>query len=263
MCLDSVLSPSIIAGMMQKTAAVLIIGNEILSGRIKESNLGFLAAALNECGVKVAHARVIPDNETIIADTVNELRAAYDYVFTTGGIGPTHDDITTASVARAFGVPLLRHAEAEARLRAHYRHDESLLNAARLKMADIPQGATLIDNPVSTAPGFMLGNVFVLAGVPVIMQAMFDNLRHHLEGGSPTLSRSLEINLPEGTVAAAITTIQKDFEKDVEIGIYPLFRQGELGATLVLRSIDAATLSAATHAAMQAVTALGGSWKEI
>lgn len=249
--------------MKQKTAAILLIGNEILSGRTKDSNLPFLAAALNECGVKVAHARVIPDVESIIADTVNELRRTHDYVFTTGGIGPTHDDITTASVARAFGVPVVRDAEAEARLRAHYNHDENIINAARLKMADIPEGAELIDNPVSTAPGFRLENVFVLAGVPMIAQAMFDHLKHWLDGGAPTLSRSIEINLPEGNVAAAVTAIQEKFSDNVEIGIYPLFRQGELGATIVLRSQDTSALDAATQAAMDAVADHGGQWVEI
>lgn len=150
--------------MKQKTAALIIIGNEILSGRTQDTNLGFLARSLNAVGVRLCHARVIPDIENTIAQTVSELRHAFDYVFTTGGIGPTHDDITTASVAKAFGVPVIRHAEAEARLRAHYNHDEQVLNAARLKMADLPQGALLIDNPVSAAPGFKLENVFVLAG---------------------------------------------------------------------------------------------------
>ena len=249
--------------MKQKTAAVVLIGNEILSGRIKDTNLHFFANALNECGVKVAHARVIPDIETVIAETVNELRAAYDYVFTTGGIGPTHDDITTASIAKAFGVPLIRHAEAEARLRAHYGHNETVINAARLKMADVPEGAELIDNPVSVAPGFRLENVFVLAGVPVICQAMFDSLKHGLEGGTPTRSRSIEITLPEGTVAAAVTQIQHDFEPEVDIGIYPLFRQGELGATIVMRSQNLTRLGAVFAAMTAVIEGLGGNWMEL
>lgn len=249
--------------MTQKTAALIIIGNEILSGRTQDTNLGFLARSLNELGIKLAHARVIPDVEATIAATVNELRREFDYVFTTGGIGPTHDDITTASVAKAFGVPVIRHPEAEARLRVHYNHDENVINAARLKMAEVPEGAQLIDNPVSAAPGFKLENVFVLAGVPRIMQAMFDHLKGWLEGGSPTLSRSLEINLPEGNLAAAVTKIQENFAPAVEIGIYPLFKQGMLGATLVLRSEDKAAMDAATEAAMKAAKTLGGEWVEI
>lgn len=249
--------------MKQKTAAIILIGNEILSGRIKDTNLHFFAGALNECGVKVAHARVIPDIEAIIADTVNELRAAYDYVFTTGGIGPTHDDITTASVAKAFGVPLILQPEAEARLRAHYENDTRVLNEARMKMAYVPEGAELIDNPVSAAPGFKIDNVFVLAGVPVICQAMFDNLKHGLEGGTPTRSRSIEITLPEGTVAAAVTQIQKDFEPEVEIGIYPLFRQGELGATIVMRAQNTGRLGEVFNAMTAAIEGLHGKWIEL
>ncbi len=249
--------------MKQSTAAILLIGNEILSGRTQDKNLPFLAKALNELGIRVSQARVVADVEETIAEAVNELRAMHNYVFTTGGIGPTHDDITTVSVARAFGVPVLRHPEAEARLRAHYNNDERILNAARLKMADIPQGATLIDNPVSAAPGFQLQNVFVLAGVPMIAQAMFDNIKGRLEGGAPTLSRSIEINLPEGTVAAAVTQIQKDYAPEVEIGIYPLFRQGELGATIVLRCQEQSRLDAATQAAQQVVIGLGGLWVEV
>lgn len=242
----------------QRTAAILLIGNEILSGRTQDKNLAFLAESLNVCGIRTLHARVIPDIEETIAASVNAVRTAYDYVFTTGGIGPTHDDITTASVAQAFGVRVLRHPEAEARLRAHYNHDAAIINDARLKMADIPEGAELIANPVSAAPGFRLENVFVLAGVPRICQAMFDEIRGSLAGGPPTLSRALEINLPEGTVAAAVTQIQADFAADVEIGIYPLFRQGVLGATLVLRAIDPSRLDAAFDAARAATAQLGG-----
>ncbi len=249
--------------MTQKRAAIVMIGNEILSGRTQDKNLPFLAGALNELGIKVAHARVIPDIEDVIAETVNELRATHDYVFTTGGIGPTHDDITTASVAKAFGVPVLRHPEAEARLRAHYNHDETVINAARLKMADIPEGAELIDNPVSAAPGFKLENVFVMAGVPRICQAMFDFLSQWLEGGAPTLSRAIEVNLPEGNLAETLNRIQQEYADTVDIGCYPLFKQGILGATLVLRSLDKDILDTATHATMQAMATLGGQWVEV
>ena len=172
------------------TACVLVIGNEILSGRTKDANLAWLAVELNKLGVRLMEARVIPDVEETIVATLNEVRARFDYVFTTGGIGPTHDDITAACVARAFAVPLVRNPEAVRRLQAHYANPADL-NEARLRMANAPEGATLIDNPVSKAPGFRIGNVHVMAGIPVIMQAMFDGIRHTLVGGSPMLSRTI------------------------------------------------------------------------
>src|SRR5512134_200599 len=168
------------------TAAVIIIGNEVLSGRTADANLCFLAKALNEVGVRVREARIIPDDEAVIVETVNACRQTFDYVLTTGGIGPTHDDITSASIAKAFGVPLERNPQAIRALEQHYRPGE--FNEAGRKMADIPAGASLIDNPLSKAPGFQIGNVFVLPGVPVIMRAMFDGLRARLSGGEPMLS---------------------------------------------------------------------------
>ena len=164
------------------TACLIVIGNEVLSGRTRDANLQYLGRELNAIGVRLAEARVIPDDTAVIVTTVNDARARFDYVFTTGGIGPTHDDITSAAVAAAFGVPLERNPEAEARLRRHYEDKD--LNAARLTMADIPRGADLIDNPVSQAPGFRLENVYVMAGVPRIAQAMFDGIRHTLKGGA-------------------------------------------------------------------------------
>jgi molybdenum cofactor synthesis domain-containing protein len=214
------------------TACVLIIGNEVLSGRTQDQNLQFLARALNESGVRVLEARVIPDVAAVIAGTVNDARARFTYVFTTGGIGPTHDDITSASIAQAFGVPVIRHPGAEAALRAHYRPDE--VNEARLKMADVPEGAQLIDNPVSRAPGFRIGNVFVLPGVPSIMRAMFDGLRHRLSGGAPMLSRTVSGFTTEGTIAAPLADIQQA-HADVEIGSYPFVRYGRFGVSLVIR----------------------------
>ena len=223
---------------MQKivTACLIIIGNEILSGRTVDANLSHLAKRINEVGVQLREARVIPDVEETIVATINEMRAAYDYVFTTGGIGPTHDDITSASVAKAFGVPIHRHPDAERILRAHYTEDQ--INEARLKMADVPLGATLLDNPVSSAPGFRMGNVFVMAGVPRIMQAMLDAIIPELRGGVPVLTLSVATDLPEGTIAAGLAEIQNQYP-DVEIGSYPLFKLGELSTTLVLRSTDA------------------------
>ncbi len=224
------------------SAALIIIGNEILSGRTVDANLPHLARELNRMGIPLLEARVVPDVEERIVEAVNACRARYSYVFTTGGIGPTHDDITAASVARAFGVPLVRHPEAERRLRAYYPPER--LNEVRLKMADMPEGAELIDNPVSGAPGFRIGNVFVLAGIPRVMQAMFESLRSTLEGGPPILSRSLTLYVPEGDIAAELAAIQERFP-EVEIGSYPFFTLGRPGASVVFRSRDEAALEAA------------------
>jgi molybdenum cofactor synthesis domain-containing protein len=238
------------------TACVLVIGNEILSGRTRDANLAWLAVELNRLGVRLREARVVPDVADEIVAAVNAVRARYDYVLTTGGIGPTHDDITAECVARAFGVPLIRHPEAVRRLEAHYR-DRSLLNEARLRMANAPEGATLIDNPVSKAPGFRIGNVFVFAGVPVIMQAMFDSVRHHLVGGAKLLARTVNSDIPEGLMAKGLGEIQ-DADPAVEIGSYPYMRMGKAGAAIVLRSTDAARLARAADAVKALMRGLGG-----
>jgi molybdenum cofactor synthesis domain-containing protein len=224
------------------TACVIVIGNEILSGRTKDKNLGFVAERLTEWGIRLTEARVIPDIEATIVETVNACRAAFDYVFTTGGIGPTHDDITAAAVAKAFGVKLHRHPEALKIMQRQVKPED--LNEARLKMADVPEGATLIDNPVSGAPGFQIGNVYVMAGVPMIMQAMLEGLRHKLVGGAPVLSRSVRAFLPEGTVAEGLGKIQARFAA-IDIGSYPFFRKGRFGTSLVLRGTDEAELESA------------------
>ena len=237
------------------TACVLIIGNEILSGRTKDANLPYLAEGLNAIGVRLMEARVIPDVPQTIIDTVNAVRPKFDYVFTTGGIGPTHDDITAECIAAAFGVPLIRHPEALARLERHY--PPGGLNEARLRMANTPEGAILIDNPVSTAPGFQIGNVLVLAGVPAIMRAMFEGVKHRLVGGKPMLSRTVTSNLPEGTMAADMTALQARYP-DVEIGSYPFFRMGRSGTSIVLRSTDVARLASATEEMKAIMVALGG-----
>jgi molybdenum cofactor synthesis domain-containing protein len=224
------------------TASLLIIGNEILSGRTQDKNLAHLALKLNEAGIQLREVRVVPDIEAEIIDAVNALRAKFDYVFTTGGIGPTHDDITSASIAKAFGVALHRHPDAERALRAHY--SEADINEARLKMADVPVGAELVPNAVSTAPGFRMENVFVMAGVPRIMQAMLDAIIPHLKGGATVLSTSITTNLPEGVIAKGLTDIQHRY-MDIDIGSYPMYERGNLSTTLVLRSPDATRNQAA------------------
>ncbi len=226
------------------TACLLIIGNEILSGRTKDANLAFLGTRLNDLGVRLREVRVIPDDQAVIVASVNETRAAFDYVFTTGGIGPTHDDITAEAVAKAFDVPLIEHPEARAILEDYYPAGE--LNEGRLRMARTPQGASLIGNPVSAAPGFQIGNVFVMAGIPSIMQAMFESLRHRLVGGRPLLSRALSVALPESVMSGGLGALQERYP-DVEMGSYPFHRKGIFGVTLVLRSTDEARLAAAAE----------------
>jgi molybdenum cofactor synthesis domain-containing protein len=236
-------------------ACLIIIGNEILSGRTRDTNLGWLGEQLNECGVRLYEGRVIPDVEEIIIATVNECRARFDYVFTTGGIGPTHDDITSAAISKAFGVSLELNPEAEKLLQAHYEPGQ--LNDARMKMAYIPHGASLIANPVSSAPGFQIGNVFVMAGVPRIMQAMFDDIRPRLKGGPRAHAVTLHTNLAEGTYAAALTELQEAFP-DIEIGSYPHFRSGKISTSLVARGHDLARLAQLEDRMDEMVAALGG-----
>jgi molybdenum cofactor synthesis domain-containing protein len=239
------------------TAAILIIGNEILSGRTQDSNIAFIARFLGDRGIAVREIRVVPDVEAEIAEAVNALRRRWRYVFSTGGIGPTHDDITAASMAVAFGVPLIRNAEAEERLRRHYA-GRSLLNAARLRMADTPEGASLIDNPVSAAPGFQIGNVFVMAGVPAIMQAMLTGITDRLIGGPPVRSKAVISAIPEGTLAERLTAIQAVYGSAVEIGSYPAFRAGMVSTSLVLRSTDPTLLDQAALEVAAMITELGG-----
>src|SRR5438477_9244831 len=197
------------------TACVLIIGNEILSGRTQDANLAFLAKGLNEAGIRLREARVIPDDAETIVNTVNEVRRVFDYVFTTGGIGPTHDDITSASIAEAFAVPLIVHPEAKRLLESHY--PPGGLNEARLRMAHVPEGAVLLPNPISRAPGFRIENVYVLPGVPQIMQAIFSELKHRLRGGAKLLSRSVSCALSEGALANQLGALQERYA-DLEIG---------------------------------------------
>jgi molybdenum cofactor synthesis domain-containing protein len=222
------------------TAAVLIIGNEILSGKTQDANLQFLGEACARLGIVLAEARVIRDEPPIIAAVVNELRSRYTYLFTTGGIGPTHDDVTAESIALAFGVELVVDEEAARRIGRGSRD----LNAARMKMAIIPQGATLIDNPISQAPGFRMDNVFVMAGIPSIARAMFAGIENELKGGDPILSASVDVYTREGDIAAPLEEIAKH-HSSVEIGSYPFSREGRFGAALVVRGTDRSKVDAA------------------
>ena len=236
------------------TACLIIIGNEILSGRTVDANLPYIASALGNIGIRLAEARIVPDIEAEIADAVNACRSKHSYVLTTGGIGPTHDDITAQSIAKAFGLPFGRNQEAEGRLLAYYPPER--VNAARMKMADMPEGAELIDNPVSIAPGFRIENVYVLPGVPKIMQAMLDGLLPKLEGGRKVLSRAITVFAPEGDVAAGLSEIQERFP-DLEIGSYPFFRVEGPGTTVVLRGADPSRIDAAADALLALATRLG------
>ena len=241
------------------TAAVIIIGNEILSGRTQDSNLAYIATGLAEVGIRLAEARVVRDEEPAIVATVNELRARHTYVFTTGGIGPTHDDITSECVAKAFGRALRLHPDAVRVLQAHY--PPGALNEARLRMAHVPEGATLVENPVSRAPGFQIENVVVLAGVPVVMRAMFDGVKGRLRHGRPVLSRAITCALGEGTLAKELGEIQARFP-DVEIGSYPYFRSGGFGVSLVARGSDPDRLALVAEALKSMIRGLGGDPRE-
>ncbi|MDP9196812.1 MAG: molybdopterin-binding protein [Pseudomonadota bacterium] len=240
--------------MTEITACVIIIGNEILSGRTQDQNLSWIAQRLSAMGIRLAEARVVRDIDAEIIETVNACRRKYTYVFTTGGIGPTHDDITAASIAKAFGVSVARNSEAVQRLAQYYGNQP--LTDARLRMANVPEGAALIDNPASGAPGFRLENVYVMAGVPHIMQAMFDGFRHTLVQGPPILSKGVSCSLKESAIAVRLEAIQKDFP-DLDVGSYPFYRDGHIGTTLVVRGQDPAAVEAAAVAVEQMIRDLG------
>jgi len=225
------------------TASVLIIGNEILSGRTQDINLAHIAKRLGTIGVRLAEARVISDNEAEIVAAVNALRARYTYVFTTGGIGPTHDDITTDCIAKAFGVAVSEHPEARARLIAHYT--KTPVTPARLRMARIPEGAALIDNTVSAAPGFRLENVYVMAGVPNIMQAMLEAIIPTLAHGMAYISKSVSGFVPESLIAEGLAAIAARYPQ-LDIGSYPWEREGRWGTALVARGTDRPAIDAAS-----------------
>lgn len=238
------------------TAALLIIGNEILSGRTQDANLAFIAKHLGTLGIRFREVRVVPDEEAEIVAAVNALRARYTYVFTTGGIGPTHDDITAECIAKAFDVALIRNPEAVRRLETHYA-GTGMLNEARLRMANTPEGAVLIDNPVSTAPGFQIGNVFVMAGVPVIMQAMLTGIGDRLVGGPVVKTKSVASAVPEGSFADALRAIAAEHPA-IDIGSYPAFRQGKVSTALVLRGTDCDLLEQVTQRVVAMLGDLGG-----
>jgi len=222
------------------TAGVILIGNEILSGRTRDGNLHWLGQQLSDLGIRLREARVVEDETPAIVEAVHALRGRNTYVFTTGGIGPTHDDITTAAVAEGFGRTLIEHPEARRRLLEFYGSAD--LTAPRLKMAIVPEGAELIDNPVSAAPGFRIENVFVLAGVTNIMQAMFRGLAPSLEHGAPILARSIEAPLGESRIAEGLTAIQERCA-EVAIGCYPRGQAGKPSVCVVLRGRDADALA--------------------
>ena len=230
--------------MPNPTAAMLVIGDEILSGRTRDANMHHLAKELTHLGIDLKEVRIVSDGAEAIADAVKALSAAYDHVFTSGGIGPTHDDITADNVARAFGRSIDVRDDARAILQAHYDHQEQELNEARLRMARIPDGATLIDNPVSAAPGFTLENVHVMAGVPKIFEAMLASVLPTLVGGAPIQSQSLSIMRGEGDIAGPLRDLSERYN-DLSFGSYPFQRNGVFGAQVVVRGSDGTRVEAA------------------
>ncbi|MBI4030222.1 MAG: competence/damage-inducible protein A [Proteobacteria bacterium] len=225
------------------SASIVIIGNEILGGRTQDTNTPWMAERLAGNGVVVGEVRIVPDDKERIVRAVKELSAEFEYVFTTGGIGPTHDDVTAESMAEAFGAPLEKNVEAYSMLEKHYGPEG--MNPSRAKMSMMPHGAKLIPNPVTAAPGFIVENVYVMAGVPRIMQAMMDYLMDNIPPGSPILSNAVACTLRESIIADDLTALQKKYS-GIQIGSYPHFRSGNMGLSLVLRGTDQRTLEQAT-----------------
>lgn len=243
------------------TAAILIVGNEILSGRTKDANINYLATGLSELGIRVMEARVIADVEDAIVGAIHDLCGRYSYVFSCGGIGPTHDDITTDCVGKAFGRTVRIDPTARELLARNYANPEVDLNEARLRMARIPDGAELILNPINHAPGYRVDNLFVMAGVPRVMQAMFDGIRHGLRRGPVMLSHSITIYKPEGLIAGPLAALQARHPQ-TEIGSYPFTRDTRLGAAIVIRSTDADVLRLATDDVRRMGAELGAEMEE-
>ncbi|MGB3554410.1 MAG: molybdopterin-binding protein [Jannaschia sp.] len=227
------------------TAAMLVIGDEILSGRTRDANMHHLAGRLTEAGIVLSEVRVVSDDHNAIVAAVQALSEAWDVVFTSGGIGPTHDDITADAIGAAFGATVDVRDDARALLAIHYERQGMDLNAPRLRMARIPEGATLIDNPVSVAPGFTLGNVHVMAGVPSVFQAMVGSVLPTLTGGVPLTSTSTRIDRGEGDIAGPLGDLASDFP-DLSMGSYPFQKDGRYGANVVIRGQDAEIVEAAT-----------------
>ena len=237
--------------MPNPTAAMLVIGDEILSGRTRDSNLHYLAGALTKHGIALTEARIVADDQASIVAAVNDLRAQYDHLFTSGGIWPTHDDITADAIAVAFGAKITLRADAMALLGAHYERQNLPFNDARQRMARIPDGAILIENPVSVAPGFTLGNTHVMAGVPRIFEAMLASVLPNLTGGAPLVTQSLRVNRGEGDIATEFSALAAEYP-ELSMGSYPFTLDGKYGTNLVIRGSDGAQV----EAAMQRLTAL-------
>ena len=229
------------------TAAMLVIGDEILSGRTRDRNIGFVADYLTNLGIELKEVRIVADDMDDIADAVNALRRRYTYVFTSGGIGPTHDDITAEAISRAFGVPCTHHPRAMKDMAAYYAGRDMEFTESRKRMARTPEGADLIDNPVSKAPGIRMENVYIMAGVPKIMQAMMDAIAPTLEGGTKILSQAIDCNFGEGDVGGPLGDIQND-HPDTMIGSYPRFENGNYSTQIVVRGRDGGKVALATQA---------------
>lgn len=230
--------------MTNPSAAMLVIGDEILSGRTRDANMHYLAQEFTKQGIDLHEVRMVSDNRPAIVSAITALKDSYDIVVTSGGIGPTHDDITADCVAEACGASIDVRDDARALLQAHYDRQGQELNEARLRMARIPEGATLIDNPVSIAPGFSLGNVHVMAGVPTVFQAMVASLLPNLTGGTPLLSQTLRVQRGEGDIAAPLGALADEFA-DLQFGSYPFQKDGVYGSNLVVRGTDGARIDAA------------------
>ena len=242
---------------MVSTAGIIIIGDEILSGRTKDANINWIASELNNVGIRLVEARIISDDLETIVKTIEFFTQKFTYVFSCGGIGPTHDDITTESVAKAYNVKLEKNKEAMRRLKIHYEGTNIEFNEARQKMAIIPVGSKLIDNPVSAAPGYKIENLYVFAGVPKIMQGMFNTILSELTGGIKLISKTVSSNVGEGLIAKDLQEIENLFS-EVKIGSYPYFKPGSFGTSVVLRSENITLLTEASEAVLQAIIKLGG-----
>ena len=245
---------------MSSSAGIIIIGDEILSGRTKDININWIANELNEIGINLKEARIIEDDKKIIINTVLEFSKKFTYVFTSGGIGPTHDDITTESIAEAFQVDLEKNKIAMKLLKKYYETSNIDFNEARQKMAIIPKGASLIDNPVSIAPGFNIKNVYVFAGIPKIMQCMFHSISSKLKGGIIIKSKTITCNVGEGKIANDLGQIEKKF-LNMKIGSYPYFNAQSFGTSIVIRSENIEDIDIAVEKIIKMIKKFGGNFE--